>query len=312
MRLSTQAARRAPRPAPRRRWMITALLSSLMAVAGPGAAWAQGQPVIVGGKAFTEQYVLAEITKQALAKSGITAQTRVGYATDAIRQAQLSGEIDISWDYTWTGYAFHHGMKEPKAVDDVLAEVRALDEDNGLVWLNRTTVNNTYALAVNLDFAAENCIHSMDQLGQAIRNGLTLRLASDQECHKRDDCLLEAQRAYNFAIPAEQIEVMNVADTYDALRERRADLAVVYTTDGKIPAYDLELLEDPKTVFAEYYLTPVVTTTALEARPQIRGILERIARAMDTATSQDLHYRVDVVGQPVEQVARFFLTSKNL
>lgn len=276
--------------------------------AGPAAA----RTFVIGGKSFTEQFVLAEITKQMLEKSGIAAQTRVGYSTADIREAQLRGELDITWDYTWTGYAIHLGFEEYKPVDEVLSTVRNLDADVGLEWLRRSEVNNTYALAVNLDFAAQACIHSMQDLARAMRNGLRVRLASDQECHKRVDCLLRAQKVYDFAVPTDDIQVMNVADTYEALRERRADVAVVYTTDGKIPAYDLELLEDSESVFAEYYLTPVARSSALEEEPRLRAILDRIARAMDVATQQDLHYRVDVVGQPIEDVARYFISLKQL
>lgn len=306
-------------PTPIARTLIRALSAgrALMAaavalLAAQTADIAAARSFVVGGKAFTEQYVLAEITRQMLEKAGIEAETRVGFATDEIRQAQLAGDVDISWDYTWTGYKFHHGMSEWKPADQVLDELRDLDEDAGLIWLSRSNVNNTYAFAVNLDYAAEACIHSMEDLARAIRNGLDVRLASDQECHKREDCLLGAQSAYDFRIPQERIEVMNVNDTYEALRERRADVAVVYATDGKIPAYDLEILEDQKSVFAEYYIVPVARAAALSEDPRIGPILELIARSLDQDTSQELHYRVDVVGQPIEQVAAFFIASKGL
>lgn len=294
--------------APRR----AALTACALAGALLFAAAAEARTYIVGGKAYTEQYVLAEVTKQMLEREGIESQTRVGYSTVDIRQAQLAGDVDISWDYTWIGYTVHHGFTEPRDADSALEEIRRLDVENGLIWLPRSKVNNSPALAVNLDFAAENCIHSLIDLSQALRNGLSVRMASDQECHKREDCLLGVQRAYDFKIPPENITVMNVAETHEALRLRRAEVAVVYVTDGKIPAYDLELLEDPKGAFNAYFITPVVSATALEETPRIRPLLERVAAALDTETLQDLNYRVDIVGQPVEQVARYFITSKGL
>lgn len=308
------AARLRPSLARRLRRTAFAALSTLAigASALVGADAASARTFVIGGKAFTEQYVLAEITRQLMEREGIDVRVRVGYATDTIRQAQLAGEIDIQWDYTWTGYAFHHGMTEYRPVGEVMEVVRELDLDNGLEWLEPSRVNNTYALAVNLDFAAEACIHSMPDLATAVRNGLQLRLASDQECYKREDCLLGAQEVYDFEIPSDMIDVMNVNDTYEALRERRAEVAVVYTTDGKIPAYDLEILEDPEGVFAEYFLVPVARTDALEEEPRIRAILNTISRTIDTSTLQDLHYRVDVVGQPIPEVAAYFIQSQGL
>lgn len=294
---------------------LQACLGACLAVwlsVAPLGSFAEARTYTVGGKAYTEQYVLAEITKQMLERAGLSARTRVGYATDKIRQAQLAGDVDISWDYSWTGYRIHLGFTEPKEPDEALRIVREADLENGLVWLNRSAVKNSAALAVNLDYAAENCIHSIADLAQAIRNGLKVRVASDQECHKREDCLIGLQRAYDFKIPRDQISVMNVAETHEALHERRAEIGVVYTTDGKIPAYDLELLEDPKSVTNSYYITPVVSSSALEEEPKIREVLDKIAAALDTETSQDMHYRVDIVGQSVEQVARFFIKTKGL
>lgn len=273
---------------------------------------ADARTLVVGGKAFTEQYVMAEITKQLLEREGFQAQTKVGFATDKIREAQLAGELDITWDYTWSGYAFHHGLPGRPNVDEVMRRLRLVDEPQGLVWLDRSSVNNTYGLAVNLDWAAENCVHSLDDLANLVRSGANIRLASDQECHKREDCLLGVYKAYNFTLPEKNISVMNVAETFEALRERKADVGVVYMTEGKIPAYDLEVLNDPKVVFAEYYLVPVVRKATLAEFPKLKAILDKIVKAMDQATQQDLHYRIDVVGQPVNEVATYFIASKGL
>ena len=310
-----RTAARIPRPidaAASKARRLAAYATLCFGLAALAAAPATARTFTIGGKAFTEQYVLAEITKQMMEKAGLQARTRVGYATDKIRQAQLAGEVDISWDYSWTGYRLHLGFADAKDPDEALRIVRETDSENGLIWLTRSSVKNGSALAVNLDYAAEKCIHSVDDLAQAIRNGLKVRFASDQECHKREDCLIGMQRAYDFKIPKAQIDVMNVAETHEALHERRADVGVVYITDGKIPAYDLELLEDPKAVTNANYLTPVVASRALEEEPRIRAILEKIAGALDTETSQDLHYRVDIVGQPVEQVAAYFISAKGL
>lgn len=284
-----------------------------LAASAAGGVVAQApaeRPLVVGGKNFTEQFVLAEIARQLLAREGFAVEARTGFATDEIRQAQLIGDVDITWDYTWTGYAFHHGFDEPLPADEVLDVLREVDVDNGLIWLNRSTVNNTYAFAVNLDFAAEACIHSMPDLAQALRNGMRLRFASESECPRRLDCLISAQSVYGFEFPADAITVVEAGQPVELLRERRAEVGVVFTTDGTIPAYDLELLADPEVVFAEYYITPVIREEIAVAQPAVRDLIERLTAALDTATQQELHYRVDIVGQSVEDVARFFLSTR--
>ena len=288
-------------------------LSVLTVIAGMiSAVPAQARQIVIGGKAFTEQYVLAEITKQVFEKEGLEAITKVGFPTAEIRKAQIAGDLDVTWDYTWTGYSFHHDLPGRPSTQEILNRLRLVDEPNGLIWLDDSGVNDTYGMAVNLDFAAENCVHSITDLARLLRSNAQIRLASDQECHNREDCLLEAQRLYNFEWDRDLIEAMNVSETYEALRERRAEVGIIYTTDGKIPAYDLEILADPQQVFAPYILTPVVRKETLAEYPQITSIMKRITNAMDEATQQDLHYRIDVVGQPIDEVAKYFITLKGL
>lgn len=68
---------------------------------GSGLGELSGEELIVGSKDFTEQLILGEMTRLLLEDAGASVQDQIGMAgTDATRQALLSGEIDMYWEYT--------------------------------------------------------------------------------------------------------------------------------------------------------------------------------------------------------------------
>src|SRR5258706_13884898 len=66
------------------------------------AGRASAQDVVIGGKGFTEQLIMAEMTSQLLAANGIKPDKRVGMGTAIVRQALESARVDVYWEYTGT------------------------------------------------------------------------------------------------------------------------------------------------------------------------------------------------------------------
>jgi osmoprotectant transport system substrate-binding protein len=71
--------------------------AAAMTLAGPALA----QTLVVGGKNFTEQQLMAELTAQYLKKEGYTVDKRAGLGSAPLRQAQEAGQVDVYWEYTW-------------------------------------------------------------------------------------------------------------------------------------------------------------------------------------------------------------------
>ena len=57
----------------------------------------QAQTVVVGGKNYTEQQLMAEMTSQLLKAKGFTVDKRAGLGTAPLRQAQENGQVDVYW-----------------------------------------------------------------------------------------------------------------------------------------------------------------------------------------------------------------------
>jgi len=58
--------------------------------------------VTVGGKNFTEQLLMAEMTTQLLEANGFDVSKNDGMGSTVLRKAQVNGQIDVYWEYTGT------------------------------------------------------------------------------------------------------------------------------------------------------------------------------------------------------------------
>ena len=100
--------------------------------------------------------------------------------------------------------------------------------------------------------------------------------------------------------------------TYQALKDRQVDLALVFTTDGRVPAFNFIVLRDDKGFFPAYALTPVIRKETLDANPKLAGILNALSAKLDDKTMARLNAEVDVSKKSVDDVATEFLKSSGL
>ncbi|MDX1467692.1 MAG: glycine betaine ABC transporter substrate-binding protein, partial [Halomonas sp.] len=73
---------------------------------------AQANEVVVGGKNFTEQQILASMTSQYLDHLGYDVEKRSGMGSAVLRQAQENGQIDLYWEYTGTSLINYNDVTE--------------------------------------------------------------------------------------------------------------------------------------------------------------------------------------------------------
>jgi osmoprotectant transport system substrate-binding protein len=295
-----------------RRTMMATTGTAIVLAANPFAAAAQAPRVTVGGKAFTEQLIVAEMTNQLLTTRGFSVDKRTGMATAIVREAQVSGQIDLYWEYTGTSLVTFNKVTEPLTAEQTLVRVRELDAAVGLVWLTPSRANNTYAIAVRRDDPKTRAITTISQLAAAYGSGTALSIAMTVEFARRDDGLVGMQKTYGFSVPREAQRAMDAGLVYNALRDSQVDVGSVFATDGRVNAFNFRLLSDDRAFFPTYALTPVIRRQVLERLPALRAPLEALAAKLDDATMQRLNASVDVEKKTVEDVARTFLREQGL
>ncbi|OEY66999.1 glycine betaine ABC transporter substrate-binding protein [Marinobacter sp. X15-166B] len=290
---------------------LLTFLSGLI-LAGAIATTAQAEAVVVGGKGFTEQLIMASMTSQYLEGLGYEVNQRDGMGSAVLRRAQESGQIDLYWEYTGTALFVYRDVAEVLNPEESYKRIKALDADKNLVWLNPSRANNTYALAIREETVEETGITSLSDLAEAINAGTDLTFAVNAEFYARDDGWSPLQKTYDFRVSRRHVKRMESGLVYQALRNGDVDVGLVFATDGRIPAFNFHVLEDDQGFFPAYAMTPVVRQETLEKHPQLAEQMNALSALLDDQSMAALNASVDVERQPIEVVARNFLEDNGL
>lgn len=287
---------------------IVAGVASLFLLAGT----AQAAELVVGGKNFTEQLILAEMTRQLLESHGHDVTKKDGLGTTIVRAALERGEVDLYWEYTGTSLIVFNDVTEMLPAEETYQRVKELDAKKGLVWLAPSQANNTYAMAIRKDNPKTEGMETISDLAAAYNEGEELLMGTTAEFPRRDDGLLGLQKTYDFNVERRYIRAMDIGLAYVALANGDLDVMSAQATDGQIAAHDLLLLEDDKDFFPNYALTPVVREDTLGEVPELKEILESVSTRLDDSVMQRLNGYVDVDRQSIEEVSRNYLEEEGL
>ncbi|WP_247257588.1 glycine betaine ABC transporter substrate-binding protein [Pseudomonas moorei] len=276
-----------------------------------GFAQAADKPLIrIGARVFTEQTLLAEITSQYLRTKGYDVQVTGGLGSNLARSAHESGQLDMLWEYTGVSLVAYNHVIEKLDSEQSYARVKELDEKKGLVWLTPSKFSNTYALALPKNVADEYPqITTISDLNKVLRDEAKTNhlVALDTEFANRSDGLDGMVKLYGMNLTRTNIRQMDAGLVYTALRNGQVFAGLVYTTDGRLNAFKLKLLEDDKHYFPDYTAAPVVRQAYLDAHPQLAEQLKPLAELFDDNTMRQLNARVDVDHESPSAVAADFL-----
>lgn len=302
---------------------LTALLAGCGGLSGSGPSAQggslakqvnlQGQSYIVSGKNFDEQLVLCEVAVAALesVNAKVTNRCNLG-GTDATRQALLSGDIDMYWEYTGTAWVSFLKQKPIQDPDAQYQAVRQRDlAQNNVVWLAPTPFNNTYAFAIKKERAQQLGLRTLSDMAAYIRSGQPGNLCIESEYQNRDDGFVGLQRTYNFQVPPDRLRVLQTGAIYQATANQKECLfGEVFTTDGRIPQLGLTVLADDKQYHPLYNAAISIRKNAYDRDPNIAKVFAPISAALTNDVMAELNRQKSAQGKPQRQVARDWLAQK--
>lgn len=274
-------------------------------------------PVVVSSKIDTEGAVLGELIIQTLERNNIDTQDRLQLGgTSVVRSALQAGEVDLYPEYTGNG-AFFFDMTDSSVWNDAAdayQTVKERDAEQGLVWLQPASANNTWAMSIRQDVAEANRLVTLDDLAAYLAEGGEFKFAASAEFVESPQALPAFQEAYGFELSGDQLLVLsggNTAATMRAAAQQTSGVngAMTYGTDGGLSALGLVVLEDAKGVQPVYQPAPVVREEVLEAYPQMEALLNDIFATLDLVTLQKLNADVAVNGLSPDKVASDYLDS---
>ena len=273
------------------------LLGLLLLV--PALGWTQAT-VNVGSKRFTESYLLGEIVTATVGAAGEARAThQQGMGNTAIVFSALrSGVIDLYAEYTGT-IAFELLKKaRPATLDELNRDLAPL----GLGVAVRLGFNNTYALAMREDRAAEFNIAAISDLKRVPE----LRFGLSQEFLNRRDGWPALAQAYGLTAAPRGLDH---GLAYEAAASGRVDVIDVYSTDAKLGKFRLRVLTDDRGFFPKYEAVLLYRLDLPRRFPRTWEALGRLEGRITAADMVALNAQAEIAGIPFAEVARGFLAA---
>lgn len=246
--------------------------------------------VVIGTKTFTEQYILGAVIANVLEASGFDTELRASLGSTVAFDALAAGRIDTYVDYTGTIWANHMGRTDNPGRAAMLRGVGDwLAETHGIELVAALGFENAYALAMTRGRAAALGIVSIDDLRT---HAPRLRIGGDYEFFTRPEWTELAAR-YDLAFAA-QVS-MDSTLMYAAVAEGEVDVVSAFSTDGRIAALDLVVLEDPRGALPPYDAVVLVGPGAgAERRSALRAVLGTLEGAIDGPAMRAANRSVDI------------------
>ena len=270
----------------------------------------KNKTINIATKPMTEGYILGQMLTELIEQDTdlkVNITNGVGGGTSNIHPAIVKGEFDLYPEYTgtsWEAVLKKEASYDESKFDELQKEYK---EKYNLEYVNLYGFNNTYGLAVNKDIAEKYNLKTYSDLAKISNN---LIFGAEYDFFEREDGYKELQKVYNMNFK-KQID-MDIGLKYQAMKDKKIDVMVIFTTDGQLAISDVVVLEDDKKMYPSYRAGTVVRSEILSEYPELKPVLEKLNNILDDKTMADLNYQVESEGKKPEDVAREYLQEKGL
>ncbi len=282
-------------------------LASKEAVAGeeggnrPQRAPLEGRSYTVGAKGFTEQAILGELLSLMLEAQGASTEIKGNMGSTIVFDALRNDTLDVYIDYSGTIWATVMGRDDPAGRHAMAIEVaHYLRQEHGILTLGRLGFENAYCLALRNDDARRLGLRTIADLSQ-VAEGLTL--GGSPEFLGRPEWT-RVRSLYD--LQGMRTRGMEGTFMYRAARDGQVDVIGAYSTDGRIEAFDLRVLQDTRQGFPPYDAILMVAP-GKSGDLALHRALAPLVQAIDGVTMRRANLLVDVEGKTPAEAARFLL-----
>ena len=281
--------------------------SCLPLATAPGRSVTSETPfeVRLGSKTFTEQYILAEVLGDVLRHDpGVRIRNVPSLGSTVAFDALVSGDLDVYVDYTGTIWAtILKAERREETRAEILQRVKGdLAEVYEVHLVASLGFENTYALAMREADAESLGIARISQLTPHAEN---FEILGDYEFFERPEwTALVSQYGFDFR----RERALDSTLMYEALKTGQGDVISAYSTDGRIEAYQLAVLEDDRGVIPPYDAVVLVSARMLRERPDLVDRLRALEGRIPAAVMRRMNAAVDLDGQTAEQVGAAWVT----
>lgn len=300
-----------------RRSLISLLCIALVACTShgsgsrPGASSTGGARVdgaiVVASFNFSESALVAEIYAQALERAGLPVQRELSLGPrELVQPALAQGLVDLVPEYLGTALR-SVDPTAPVDTSDPVAVRAALDRAVSpwkLETLVPSAAQDQNGLVVTRTRAAALGLRSVSDL--AAHAG-SLVLGGPPECPTRQFCLVGLEHVYGLHF-AQFVPLATLAQEQTALEQGVIDVAVMFTTDGRLGDPNLVLLDDDRNLQPVDNVVPLVSANALDRYgSRLTSAIDAVSEQLTTTNLVFLNWRVDVAHRDIASEASGWL-----
>ena len=272
----------------------------------------RGGEVVVASFNFPESVVLAEIYARAIEAAGIPVHRELDLGPrELVQPALFAGLVDVVPEYLGTALAsVEPGVAgAPAASGDVRQRLARALESRRINVLDPAPAQNQNGLVVTRATAER---HRLQAVSDLVPVAGDLALGGPPECPPRPYCLEGLQRVYGLRfgrfvpLDTEQQRAMALADGV-------VDVAVMFTTDGRLAPGDLVLLRDDRGLQPRENVVPLVSARAVERYgPRLAEAVNAVSARLTTNSLRFLNWRISIADRDVATEARGWLERQAL
>jgi osmoprotectant transport system substrate-binding protein/osmoprotectant transport system permease protein len=284
--------------------IVTAVVATLAVVLGGLAPFviALTRPavaqVVIGTKTFTEQYILGTLIADDLKTAGFASRVLQSLGSTVAFDALVAGRIDCYVDYTGTIWTNYMKRTDNPGRGAMLEGVRDwLEAEHGIEIAASLGFENAYAVAMKRSRAEELGVRTIDDL---VALAPRLKMGGDYEFFGRPEWR-DLASAYGLNFDA--LVTMDSTLMYTAVQTGEVDVITAFSTDGRIPAFDLVLLEDTRAALPPYDAVVLLGPDVERRHPGLRQVLATLDGAIDVDAMRAANRHVDLDGGTVPEAA---------
>ncbi len=270
-----------------------------------------GVTVKVGSKEFDEQLILGQLTVKILCAAGakVVDRTNTKGSTQTRKKLQ-DGVTDVLWEYTGTGWINYLGHDKP--ITDPEKQYQAVKKEdlakNKLLWGPMAPFNNTYAFATTDEFGKKNNLKTHSDMAAYINKNPSSTVCVESEFAARPDGYPGFKKKYG--ITGGKLKSLGTGVVYTQLDKGNCDFGEIFTTDGRLAALGLQVLDDDKGYFPLYNGVAVTRADFNKAHPEVLKVLEPLSKVLTTDVMTNLNKKKSADGVDPAKIAEDFLKQK--
>jgi osmoprotectant transport system substrate-binding protein len=183
--------------------------------------------------------------------------------------------------------------------------------NNAIVWVGRSPFNNTYGFASSpAATEANGGAFDLKSMMEYVAANPDAVVCMESEFPSRPDGLILTENHAGITLPDSQQRILDTGIIYTETAGNNCDFGEVFTTDGRIPALGLTLVEDPG-VNIVYNVSGTIRQDKYNEAPEaFDGIINAILAPLDNVKMAELNGKVSADGEDPADVAREYLVSE--